>query len=266
MIGGALVDALLKAGIPSLGTSRRAGAANWLPLDLERPQEWRLPDSIAVAYLCAGPASIQACAEDPESNRLAHVTHTLLLARELSARDAFIVFLSSNMVFDGSLPAPAASAPPHPLTEYGKQKLEVEEGLSALSKPHAIVRFAKVLGPRPPLLTEWMEKLGKGAPIEPFEDKVMAPVPLPLAAETLLRVGRRRLAGVTQLSASSDISYAEIGRFLASRLSADAGLVRPKAAQDCALAPANTTLDTARLAELGLAAPDPWQAVEWSLR
>ena len=74
-------------------------------------------------------------------------------------------------------------------------------------------------------------------------------------------------AGIVQVSALRDISYAEAARHLARRIEAAQELVQPALASEAGVPseerPANTTLDTTRLrSELGLPPPDPLTAVD----
>jgi dTDP-4-dehydrorhamnose reductase len=273
LIGSALAGALARAGTPALATTRRRehAGADRLFLDLaDKPQKWPRLEEVSVAYLCAGATSVEKCERDPAGTARVNVAGTLALAQRLRALGAFVVFLSTNIVFDGSSARARATDEPSPRSEYGRQKLAVERGLLRAAPPAAVVRLTKVLGPKPPLFMGWLERLRAGRAVEPFADKVMAPVPLPFAVDALLRVGGKRLAGVTQVSGPEDASYADIARFLAKNAGVDSALVRPVAARGeklaPALAPAHTALDTSRLqGELGMNPPDIWSTIAWSI-
>jgi dTDP-4-dehydrorhamnose reductase len=262
-IGRALVDRLARAGFDVLSTTRRPNAESpsTLGLDLRRdPSGWRPPGPVSLALLCAGVTSLRVCEDDPEGTGLVNVKHLGALASALEAQGAFLVFLSSNLVFDGSVPRRAPGDPVCPATEYGRQKAAAEGPV--LASGGAVVRLTKVLGPGDAVLSSWMASLRKGEPIEPFRDKVMAPVELGLVADALVRIAASRLAGITQVSARRDLSYVKVAELLCRELGADRSLVRPRdsaaAGLPAAFSPAHTTLCTGRLAlELGLDAPDP---------
>jgi dTDP-4-dehydrorhamnose reductase len=293
---GAIGGELLRRSPPgAIGTTRRAGGSG-LFLDLAAdPASWRIPDRVAVGFLCAAVTSVDRCRQFPAETRVVNVERTLRLAGRLRNRGAHVVFLSTNQVFDGTKPRPPHDAPTNPQTEYGRQKAEVERKLLAAGGA-TVVRFTKVVGPGMKLLHVWADALRRGEPVEPFADMVMSPVPLAFAAEALVRVGKRKPGGMVQVSGEIDVSYAEIARRLAewrgwnpsptpprvgeglSPLSlagkGDGGLgpfasrqlVRPVSFASSGLppemAPPHTTLDTTRLtAELGLTPPPVWDTI-----
>lgn len=227
---------------------------------------WVPPRPIAVAYLCAAAASVARCRSHVEETRAINVTATLSLARTLRKQGTLVIFPSSNLVFDGSVPFQRPDAVTCPRTEYGRQKAEVERHL--LASPGAcVVRFTKVLGPETPLFVEWADALRAGRPIHPFADLVVAPVPLDFAVEVLAAVGRSYREGVFQVSGPRDVSYAEVAQYVARRLHASPEFVQPVTAAELGVdlehVPAHTTLDSTRLhQELGLAPPDVWAAVD----
>src|SRR5262249_52373883 len=82
-IGGEVLRHLPAAGIPAIGTTRRASGAG-LFLDLAAdPASWRLPDSVAVAVVCAAVSSIDRCRQFPTETRLVNVERTLRFAGRL---------------------------------------------------------------------------------------------------------------------------------------------------------------------------------------
>jgi dTDP-4-dehydrorhamnose reductase len=189
------------------------------------------------------------------------------LAKNLVAAGVFVIYLSTNQVFDGSKPFRLANDPLSPETEYGRQKAEAERRIGPYGNSIAIVRFTKVLEPKPPLFLSWIEAFRKGSEIHPFSDMVMAPVPLALAVDGLRRVAQARSPGVFQMSANKDITYEQAARNLARRLSVGQDLVQPiRTAASGPFPeslPLNTTLDASRLqTEFGMAPPDVWFAIE----
>ena len=269
LLGGALLRRLRMAGESVAGTTRRRAnvSEQCLYLDLtDTACEWRAPWPVSVAYVCAGVNKLQVCKGDPEGTAKVNVEGVCSLAAGLAAAGAFVVLLSSNHVLDGSAPRRAPDAPLSPLTEYGRQKAEVERRMAACGASVAIVRFAKILGPGPSLFTGWADSLARGEAIHPFSDMSLAPVPLSFAVEALTRTATLRLSGVTQVSAAEELSYAEAALAGARALNADPGLVQPVAAAKLGAykeaIPPHTTLNIDRLGSaLGLVPP----AVRWTV-
>jgi dTDP-4-dehydrorhamnose reductase len=237
-------------------------------LDLtEDDGNWKSRFPISTATICAAITKAQACKDDPAYTAKVNVQGISSLIGNLVAAGAFVIFLSTNQVFDGERPFQLPNAPLSAVTEYGRQKAEVEHRLGQYGDSVAIVRFAKILGPHASLIPGWVQTLRAGKIIHPFTDMTMAPVPLSCAVTVLTLIGQLRLSGIIQVSGQEDITYAEAAHFGAEALGVDPQLIQPvKAAEQGAYTepiPTYTTLNVDRLMETtGILPP----SVHWTIR
>ena len=273
LIGRALMTHMEVAASPVIGTTRRKETVDERHIYLDLSQDvdgWESPQPIAVAVICAGVTRLEACRKDPEASAHVNVQSIGALAKTFASDGTFVVYLSTNQVFDGTTPHAEAKGALCPVTEYGRQKAEAERQIGRVADSAAIVRLTKVLGPTEPLFVRWCEALRIGTQIEPFSDLYMAPVPLACAVSILQVVCERRLPGVLQVSGPADISYAEAARMAARLMEADPTLVRPVEASSSGHysepVPRHTTLNTDRLkSALGVVPPDSQQTIEMTL-
>lgn len=274
LIGGHAARRLAGAGLTVHATTRRTDGARRSP---DRPfvdlatREWAALDGVRyrTAVLCAAVARLADCRRDPAGTAAVNVTGTLALARRLAEQGTRVLFLSTNQVFDGTAAPQWADAPPNPVTEYGRQKAAAEAGILAL--PGAgVLRLTKIVHPGMALFDGWAADLRAGRPVAPFGDFRFAPVEVGLVAETILRLCRleaAEMAGIWQLSAPADITYADAARHIVERLGCDPALVRPVfGAAAGALGgdqpPPFSALDGSRVRDrLGLTPPDAASAV-----
>lgn len=229
-IGTEIADIAQKHGNEVFRSSRRAGA-DW-PMDLSRPEGWRLPDGPGVAFLCASLCSIVACREDPAATARINIKGVLLLAERLATEGFRLCFLSSNQVFDGRRPFPLPYDPVSPETEYGRQKAVVEERLLRHFPSSLIVRLSKVVSADLPLFTSWKAALKRKQVIRPFSNLYLSPLSLADAADALHAAMTAGERGILHLSGRDQISYAEAGVILAGVLQTDKALIRPQPAPD----------------------------------
>jgi dTDP-4-dehydrorhamnose reductase len=271
-IGAATYRTLKAQGQPVAATTRRRErvAADRPFLDLALPLEsWEPPRQTKAACVCAAVARIAACAADPAGTAFVNVNQTLTLIDRLLARGIYVLFLSTNQVFDGRVPHVPADAPHSPVSEYGRQKARTETALRvhmARGAPAAILRLAKVVSSHLPLIEDWTADLAAGKLISAFNDMTLAPTPTALVCSAVIALMQDRVPGVFQLTGPRDVRYAEVGRFLARRLGVSETLVIETSAAEAGISegstPYNTTLDSSRLRErYGLDVPDIWQMI-----
>ncbi len=251
------------AGRRVIGTSRRRPIddCETIYLDLNNPPRVWERKSPATAYICAAVARLDACRRDPTGSTRVNVDGAIRLARLLAEQGTFVVYLSTNHVFDGSLPYRRPDEVPCPVTEYGREKVAAEQHILALNESACVLRLTKVLSERVSLFDGWIDNLRKRERIYPFSDMSMAPVPLDLAVEILSALGARWWSGMHHLSGNRDVTYAKIAHSVAERMDVDVGLVEPVPAlwadPTAEQPPRYTTLDLVGLpARLGITMPD----------
>jgi dTDP-4-dehydrorhamnose reductase len=271
-IGAATFHAMKAQGHAVAATTRRRDrvAPDRPFLDLAAPLgDWAPPPGTQAVCLCAAIARLSACADDPQGSAHINVVQTLALVEKLLARDIAVVFLSTNQVFDGRTPHVAADAPRSPVSEYGRQKARAEVALRdhmASGAPISILRLAKVVSDGMPLIEGWVRELSAGKPIRVFNDMPLAPTPTDLVCTAIAALLRDRARGIFQLTGPRDVTYADIGRFLAGYLDAAPQLVNEVSARTAGLpegaTPKHTTLDSSLLrVHYGLEVPDVWDIV-----
>jgi len=266
-IGSALMTYLQHAGQQVIGTTRRREAVDathcYLDLMMESKQ-WQCPESVTVAVVCAGVTKINACKIDPIGSARININETTALIQELVERGIFVIYLSTNNVFDGSMPYRQPNDSISPINEYGRQKAAVEQRIRRWGKSVAIVRMTKVMDPT--LFVAWSTALKKNEVINPFVDMVMAPVPLAFVVTVLRLLAEVRLSGIWHISGGYDISYADAALLGAQLLGVNVSLVQPIEARSGGMRdalPLYTTLNTDNLKRIfGIESPD----VRWTLQ
>jgi uncharacterized protein YbjT (DUF2867 family) len=118
-----------------------------------------------------------------------------------------------------------------------------------------------------PLFAGWREALGRGQPVQPFADLPLAPLTPGFAAAAVVAALDHGTGGVIQVSATDDVTYADVAFRMSHAAGQSSGLVHPvraaAAGGEIEHVPLHTTLDTTTLRErLGLEPPGPWAAVD----
>src|SRR6202167_879775 len=272
-IGGAVFSALKSQDHAVAATTRRRDrvARDRLFLDLAASLDgWEPPQGATSACVCAAVARLADCAADPQGSAHINVSHTLTLVDKLLRRGIYVLFLSTNQVFDGRVPQVPPDAPHSPVSEYGRQKARTESALCeymARGAPIGILRLAKVVSPHMALLQRWIADLAKGVPISAFTDMTLAPTRIASVTSAIRFLLSERPGGIFQLTGPRDVSYADVGHFLAGKLGVESSLVQAASARAAGLpvgaTPLHTTLDSSGLRNrFGIEVADVWQVIE----
>jgi dTDP-4-dehydrorhamnose reductase len=234
-IGVALHARLDALGIPTIRSSRRQHSRDALHLDLRKPDLGVRLCENDVVVLAAAMTNLASCREDPAAARQANVEAPFSLARQAREAGAFVVFPSTNQVFDGAQIDPEPDTPVAPRSTYGKLKAEAEARLAELGPDVAILRLGKAIGPHLGLFASWRCDLLAGRPIKAFGDLVMAPIAIVKVACALERIGMLRAGGVRHLSGGTEVDYASAARHFAARIGALENLVVPALAAEAGI-------------------------------
>jgi S-adenosylmethionine synthetase len=82
---------------------------------------------------------------DPDATRTLNVEATKSIAEAASEVGAWVIYISTDYVFDGTAPPYAPDASPNPLNFYGQSKLEGEEVVRAAGD-HCVLRVPVLYG------------------------------------------------------------------------------------------------------------------------
>ncbi len=213
---------------------------------------------------------------DPAATQRLNVEATARLARWCAAHGAWLLYLSTDYVFDGTRPPYAVDAPTHPLNAYGRSKLDGEIAIRNETADAAVLRVPILYGPCETLaesaITVTVPALLKATPAAPAVlDNWATRYPTHTAdvASVIRQMALRRLAdpalaGVFHWSGDEPHTKYTLGLLMARLLGVGPAALRPDDAPSSgAPRPQNSHLDTARLAGLGISARTP---LEPSLR
>jgi dTDP-4-dehydrorhamnose reductase len=119
-IGRATARHLQESGEPFFATTRRRErvAPDRPFFDLaDSLDDWEPPAGTRAACVLAAVARLADCQRDPIASAHVNVTQTIALCRRLIDRGIYVLFLSTNQVFDGSTPHVPPDAATSPVSE-----------------------------------------------------------------------------------------------------------------------------------------------------
>ena len=210
-IGSHLYDFLSQEGFRVVGTTRRKQDSKGLQinrifLDLEL-DSIQIPEvQIDIAIICAG-ANQRYCDENPNRAFRINVENSTRFIKMLQDKGVFVIFLSSNAVFDGTKSFYKYTESPNPTNNYGRYKVLIEEFLKSNKRDSSILRLTKVLTSETTFIKMWEKYITEGKRFEIFQNHFLSPISLYSVASAVKLLIREREHGIFQLGGSTEISY-----------------------------------------------------------
>lgn len=238
----------------------------WVYLDLEDPENVNenvrtiKPDIIihSAAY-----TDVDGCEINRSLAYRVNYLATKVLTRSALKSGSFMVYVSTDYVFDGEKGAYREDDVPGPVNFYGLTKLLGEIAVESIlpKKGSLIVRVSGLYGHSPTGKRNFglnaLERLVQGKEVAAFIDQVLSPTYAYHLAYSILKAVEKEVHGFLHL-AGKKMSRFEFAIALAEILNVDRNLVKPISINDAKLIakrPRDSSLDTSRAENLGLALP-----------
>jgi len=169
-----------------------------------------------------------ALAKEAEWERLeaVNVRATGLISGLCGELGAFLVFISTDLAFDGTKGFYHEEDPVNPVGPYPLSKVMAEEKVRESGIPGAIVRIPINYGWTSSRSTflEWiLNEVKEGRQATLFDDQYRSPLYLGTLAEALLEIAGRRMEGIWHIGGAERISRYDFGIKAASLLGFPAG-------------------------------------------
>jgi dTDP-4-dehydrorhamnose reductase len=165
------------------------------------------------------------CHQDPDAAYHVNVRGTEKLAAACAARQISLIFLSSDMVFDGKNPPFSEESTPNPQTVYGKTKLEAEEAVRTKSPDATIIRanlvYGHGIGWGSSFSEHILNTLEKDGTVTLFEDQFRSPISVRNLVNALLEIVENPPRRLLHVSGPDRISRHQFGRTLARIIGVD---------------------------------------------
>jgi len=228
---------------------------SYLQLDLSKVENVReiekeKPDVIIHA---AALTDVDKCEENPDLAKLLNYEVT----KEIAKIPAFIVYISTDYVFDGERGNYKEDDKPNPVNVYGLTKLMGEEAIKR-SEEYLIVRTSTPYGSNPASGKDnfalWLlKKLKNNERVRIVNDQVTSPTLNTSFALMLKEAVERRIKGVIHLADASQISRYDFSVNLARVFNLDESLITPISINEIkwkAKRPRNSSLNVEKAMEM----------------
>jgi len=215
------------------------------------------------------------CKVDPKNTQQLNVRSTEVLA-ELAAElpDTFLIFISTDYVFDGANPPYKPNSPKNPLNLYGQSKNEAEEAVWRILQSAGVLRIPVLYGPIESLEESSVTTLIKDLQVNSPEKQprlvdhysVRYPTYTRDIAQCVVLLAERRLkhcslSGTWHFAADVPMTKYEMLIQMAELLNASHDHIQPQTTPDpnAATRPQNVQLDTTAIKMMGFLKITPFK-------
>lgn len=269
-IGKALRAELVSKGHEVTGTTReRANVrGDTFYLDLsDPPTDHETLPKADVAYFCAAMTTYRACRENPELALRVNAEAPSAIAKQLVESGARVILLSTSAVLDCRSPRMTADRPRQAVSVYGSTKAQAELSFLALGQMVSVLRLTKVLVPEDERFSKWISDLCGEKSFSCPDDFRISPITMEHVVQALNAISDQREGGIFQVSAASDVSYAEAAWHTADRINVPRQLVQGRSSKslniDADVVTAYTSLDATRVGRMfSFLPPDPRDVID----
>lgn len=178
----------------------------------------------------AAVTNVQTAFENPGVARNVNVTATAHLVELASQLGSRLVYISTDLVFDGKTGHYKETDSPLPLSVYGQTKLEGERFALATAKG-VVARLPLMYGlpdvMRATTFRNQLQTLRDGQSLRLFEDEFRSPLWLDDAAAALITLAQSDVAGLMHVAGPQRLSRLDMGRIMAMALRCEESLLIP---------------------------------------
>jgi dTDP-4-dehydrorhamnose reductase len=218
---GGLIGSYLVRSAPQYMPEARVAALTRQRLDLAEFSAVRAAfrrDNPQLVIHCAALSRSPECEANPALARRLNVEVTALLA-ELAV-EIPLVFLSTDLVFDGRTGNYDEAAPVNPLSIYAETKATAEQILLA-NPNHTVIRTSLNGGTSPTGDRGFNEQMRRawqaGQTVRLFSDEFRSPIPAEVTARAIWELAAQNRPGLYHVAGSERLSRWQIGQLLAVR-------------------------------------------------
>lgn len=185
-----------------------------------------------VVVHAAALTDVDKCEQERESAWRINVVGTENVVKSCRKCGAFLVYVSTDYVFDGEKGMYEESDAAAPINYYGFTKLKAEESVKSLADRYCVARASVIFGSNPATgkmnFTLWLiDRLRKKERVEIVTDQWNSPTLNSSLAEMILESVEREITGTYHVSGATRVDRYSFSRLIAETFELDASLMAP---------------------------------------
>ena len=177
---------------------------------------------------------------------------TQIISEECSKLNSFLVYVSTDYVFDGKSGKYKEDDVTNPIGFYGKSKLDGEYAVQKFSSNWCIARTSTPFGyhSSKKSFPVWLiENLQNNKSVNILTDQITSPTYVPNLSSMLMEISQKKIEGIIHVSGATKISRFDFASLIVEKLNLDKNLLKPIKMDEInfkAKRPKNSSLDVSK--------------------
>lgn len=195
----------------------------------------------------ASMTDVEQCEKYPQMAYKINADATEYLARESAKINAFILYVSTDYVFDGKQGLRKENEKTNPLGIYGKSKLEGEKKIQNFAPRSCIARISTPFGlhKKKKSFPLWvLENLKQNNEVNILIDQFTSPTYVPNLSQMLIELATKQISGLFHVAGATRISRYELANMIAEKKNLNKKLLKPITMNKMTLWTAKRPLDS----------------------
>jgi len=200
--------------------------------------------------------NVDQCESEKDLANSINTKATQILAQEASKEGIFLIYVSTDYVFDGKKGMYKEEDVPNPLSYYGMSKLGGEIAVEKNCSSYAIVRTSTPFGVHPykKSFPIWViENLKNGNDVKIITDQFTSPTYTPNLSRMLIEIATKKIGGKLHIAGATRISRFEFAKLISKKLKLDDELIKPTTINETnwlATRPKDSSLDVTKASNI----------------
>ncbi|MCS7136156.1 MAG: dTDP-4-dehydrorhamnose reductase [Nitrososphaerota archaeon] len=199
---------------------------------------------------------VDLCEKNPELAFRINYNATAQIALQAKRNSAFLIYVSTDYVFNGTKGTYKEVDEPKPINVYGLSKLKGEDSVKEFADEWCIVRLSTPYGihNKKKTFPEYViNKLMKGEKVRVAYDQFTSPTYVPNFCRMLLEVAERSIQDILHLAGNTRVSRLDVAIRVAKLLNLDEKMIEPVSLSELTLEakrPKDSSLDVSRAMQI----------------
>ena len=184
----------------------------------------------AIIHLAAI-TNVDQCEKENDLAMKINAKATGIISKQAAKQKSFLVYVSTDYVFDGEKGMKKESDQTNPVDFYGKSKLEGEKQIMNSASSWCIARTSTPYGfhQKKKSFPLWVvENLQNNNEIEVLVDQSTSPTYVPNLSKMLIEIATRQIVGILHVAGATRISRYEMAELVTEKINLDKKLLKPK--------------------------------------